>query len=446
LFVINNRFSICEFNNRREISILATFENMHCLNDLLREGRAYVLSHAASYFAFCPNSLHSQATVVSMNALDRKSRSLLRELHPKTFLHFDHVFGIRGEEEFDSLPKNSTRRTGESAGFIAENSGFESSTTCIKRFENRKTMRLTKRDLCTKAIDSCLDLETSQYAKVLIQIGHEPFPPYPTRTLFGKPALALPNVFKYVAYINSVDGFTGCYRGLSPKLCASLVSGLTYQKVYESVKFEEERENDSEDKCSEEERRRKFFQGLARDIVCRAAAIVTSQPFTVIAVRMMAQFVGGEKRYLGLFSSIREIYNENGLPGFFSGLVPRVLGEVISLIMASSLTYTVNRYIIEDRELRTYSAASMTFIVGAITYPFQVVSNCMAVTDSGLIAGKPPHMPIYTTWTDCWSHLSRTNQLKRGSSLLFRYYTGPQIEIQGRSVALDKNDFQRNYQ
>jgi len=31
--------------------------------------------------------------------------------------------------------------------------------------------------------------------------------------------------------------------------------------------------------------------------MCRAVAIVASQPFTVIAVRMMAQFVGGENKY-----------------------------------------------------------------------------------------------------------------------------------------------------
>ena len=29
------------------------------------------------------------------------------------------------------------------------------------------------------------------------QIGHEPIPPRPTTTLFGKPALSLPNIFQY---------------------------------------------------------------------------------------------------------------------------------------------------------------------------------------------------------------------------------------------------------
>ena len=44
-------------------------------------------------------------------------------------------------------------------------------------------------------------------------------------------------------------------------------------------------------------RDRIFLTDLSRDVVCRTAAIVASQPFTVIAVRMMAQFVGGENKY-----------------------------------------------------------------------------------------------------------------------------------------------------
>lgn len=280
-----------------------------------------------------------------------------------------------------------------------------------------------------------------EYAKVLIQIGHEPVPPYATTTLFGRPALALPNVFQYVAYIKSVDGFVGCYRGLGPKLCASTVSGITYQKVYEGVRFEDNKVTTNVDELSEEERRRRFLQDLSREIACRTCAIIASQPFTVIAVRMMAQFVGGENKYSGILCSIKEVYNENGLFGFFSGVVPRILGEVASLIIASSLTFVINAYLVDDHDLRTYTSASMTFIAGAITYPFQVVSNCMAVTNSGLTAGRPPQMPLYISWTDCWSNLSHMNQLKRGSSLLFRYYTGPQVIIQGRPVVVSKNDF-----
>jgi hypothetical protein len=44
-------------------------------------------------------------------------------------------------------------------------------------------------------------------------------------------------------------------------------------------------------------RRKIFVRSLSQSIVCRTAAIVVSQPFNVITVRMMAQFVGGENKY-----------------------------------------------------------------------------------------------------------------------------------------------------
>nr|CAH7754769.1 unnamed protein product [Callosobruchus chinensis] len=36
-----------------------------------------------------------------------------------------------------------------------------------------------------------------EYAKILIQIGYEPIAPRPAKTIFGKPALKLPNIFEY---------------------------------------------------------------------------------------------------------------------------------------------------------------------------------------------------------------------------------------------------------
>ena len=60
-----------------------------------------------------------------------------------------------------------------------------------------------------------------EYAKVLIQIGHEPVAPRHTKTFFGKPALALPSVFQYIGYIKKRDGFFGLYKGFAPKLVSS---------------------------------------------------------------------------------------------------------------------------------------------------------------------------------------------------------------------------------
>ncbi|XP_050315680.1 mitochondrial carrier homolog 2 [Anthonomus grandis grandis] len=278
-----------------------------------------------------------------------------------------------------------------------------------------------------------------EYAKVLIQIGYEPLPPRPAKTLFGKPALKLPNIFEYVKHIKTVDGFSGLYTGLAPKVCGNLLSSLAAQKCSDYFSEPQVEDPDFEDEESEEKRKEKWMSAMKCDILTHTAAIVVSQPFHVITIRMMAQFVGKETKYLGIFGSIKEIYHQNGVLGFFSGLVPRILGDLLSLILAGGLTYTINRYLVEEKELKVYTAATMNFISTAIMYPFQVVSNCMAVSNSGLEIGSPPMMPHYTSWVDCWMDLSRHHQLKRGSSLLVRYYTGPHITVAGKLLPVTRD-------
>lgn len=294
-----------------------------------------------------------------------------------------------------------------------------------------------------------------EYAKVLVQIGFEPLPPYRCKTLFGKSALCLPNGFLIVKHIKSVDGFIGCYRGLIPKFCVNLISGLTFQWTSNLVYFENKfnkpvpRRLNSDDNAehilsdsvtddiilSEAERRTAFLQDLKRDLVSRSAAVVASHPFQVISVRIMAQFVGGESRYEGIIGSIMEVYKTNGIAGFFSGLVPRMIGELFSLFLASTLVYLVNSYLVKDQELQKYSDALMNYFASAVTYPFTLVSTCMIVSTSGLVAGRPPNMPLYTSWMNCWRHLSETNQLKRGSTLFWRYYFGPEIIYKNKRIS-----------
>ncbi|XP_076245757.1 mitochondrial carrier homolog 2 isoform X1 [Calliopsis andreniformis] len=281
-----------------------------------------------------------------------------------------------------------------------------------------------------------------EYAKVLIQIGYEPIPPRPTTTLFRQPALALPNVFQYVKYIKSVDGFSGCYRGLIPKLCAFTVSTVAFKKTSKCIKFSDKSNKEVNEYPSKESSRiKKSIYEFVRDLISKMIAIIVSHPLDVIALRMMAQFVGGETKYNGLFRSFVEVYKENGIQGYYAGLAPRLIGNAAVIILVSSSTYVIDKYVITDLEFKPYFTSIINFIVATITYPFLVVSHCMAVNNCGLVAGLPPQMPIYNSWLDCWSHLSATNQLKRGNSLLWRYYTGPQVIINGKAIPLNKDNF-----
>ena len=130
---------------------------------------------------------------------------------------------------------------------------------------------------------------------------------------------------------------------------------------------------------------------------------------------------------------------ESGILGFWSGVVPRALGEAGIIALTSVLTFAINQYVVDDKEFKQYTRHVTNFISGSLFYPLQVTSACMAVSRSGLAAGYPPKMPLYTGWVDCLKHLRAQGQMKRGSSLFFRYYTGPQVLAHCTGTVLSKN-------
>uniref|UniRef100_A0A1B6GB83 Mitochondrial carrier protein n=1 Tax=Cuerna arida TaxID=1464854 RepID=A0A1B6GB83_9HEMI len=259
-------------------------------------------------------------------------------------------------------------------------------------------------------------------AKTLIQIGHEPIKPYPTTTLFGSPVLGLPNVFKYVKHIYNVDGLLGCYRGFIPWLSTTILYRYSQNKTKEYFPKLVNADKD-EDDMTQDERLTMYTTVLFRGVVCRTVAVVVSQPLHVVTVRTIAQFVGHETKYSGIFSALWTILNEEGIFGLFSGLLPRLLADIFIYTFATTGIYLAHEYVVKDQEARKYVDTVIQYVSSASFYSFVVVGSCMAVTNSGLSAGSPPNMPHYHHMFHCWAHLQRIHQLKRGSSVLWRYYT-----------------------
>lgn len=100
-------------------------------------------------------------------------------------------------------------------------------------------------------------------------------------------------------HIKKVDGFSGCYRGLTPKLIGSVVGVIGSQKVLDRFGLDVIAENDDKDECelSDAESQERFCNALKRDLVVHASGIIIAHPFQVISIRMMAQFVGKETIY-----------------------------------------------------------------------------------------------------------------------------------------------------
>uniref|UniRef100_A0A146KTG9 Mitochondrial carrier 2 n=1 Tax=Lygus hesperus TaxID=30085 RepID=A0A146KTG9_LYGHE len=273
----------------------------------------------------------------------------------------------------------------------------------------------------------CIDTVTHplEYAKFLVQIGHEPLPPFPTKTLFGRPAMGLPNCFKYVQYIHSIDGWRGCYKGVVPKLIGRTVGSCAAATAVGFLDSGNISDLNEDMELSSEEKLSILKSSVVKDIVGRTCMVFASQPFLVISNRMMAEFVGREDKYRGIFSSIAEIFREEGIIGFFSGVIPRWVGELIYVGLSSLVIYSINNYMIADYELRSFTSPTVQYLTSSVVYQFFVVSSCMSVNDCGLAAGRPPNMPIYKSWLSCRQELSMYGQLNRGSSPFFRYYFAP---------------------
>ena len=135
--------------------------------------------------------------------------------------------------------------------------------------------------LFAKVTDTFLVLFSLTSQQALIQLGHEPLAARQTKTLLGKPALAYPSVFSYVSHIRAKDGWTGLWRGLTPKLCSLALQHLAQEKFNENYPAEPELAEQVEEELSEEEKRARFLRVTLREIACKITCVVVTQPLQV---------------------------------------------------------------------------------------------------------------------------------------------------------------------
>ncbi|XP_005946305.2 mitochondrial carrier homolog 2 [Haplochromis burtoni] len=278
------------------------------------------------------------------------------------------------------------------------------------------------------------------YIKVLIQVGHEPLPPTLGRNLFGRQVYQLPGLFAYAKHIIKIDGRAGLFKGLGPRLCAGTIGTLVHSKVVQKCQEQGTPQILGGQQKDKESSLQQVVNETTREMVARSCATIVTHPFHVITLRCMVQFIGRETKYSGVFDSIITVYREEGVLGFFAGLIPRLLGDVLSLWICNLLAHLINTYAIDDSmshtgEIKNCSQAMTGFFASMLTYPFVLVSNIMAVNNCGLAGGRDPYASVYPTWVDCWMHLSREGNMSRGNSLFFRKLPA------GKTYAVDQKRF-----
>uniref|UniRef100_A0A8C3T9J6 Mitochondrial carrier 1 n=1 Tax=Chelydra serpentina TaxID=8475 RepID=A0A8C3T9J6_CHESE len=253
------------------------------------------------------------------------------------------------------------------------------------------------------------------YVKLLIQVGHEPLPPTIGRNVLGRKVLYLPGFFTYARHIVEVDGKMGIFRGLAPRIISSTLSTVTRGTVKKVFPVEDMEHVSNKDDV------KTSLQKVVKEV-------------RIISMRCMVQFVGREVKYsCGMLKVAQETFSAlRSCSCSFSGLVPHILGDVVFLWCCNILAHFINTYAVDDNVsgdsveleqqgfsqasvIRSYTKFVMGIAVSMLTYPFLLVGDLMAVNNCGLRAGLPPYSPVFTSWVQCWRHLSAQVRVAAGS-------------------------------
>ena len=75
-----------------------------------------------------------------------------------------------------------------------------------------------------------------------------------------------------------------------------------------------------------------------------------------------------------------DLLQENGLFGLWSGMQPRMVGELLFVAISGSVTFGVKNYVLdkknpEQRAVLKYVENISSYVAQSLTYPFTVSTN-----------------------------------------------------------------------
>ncbi|CAH8587208.1 unnamed protein product [Schistosoma turkestanicum] len=174
-----------------------------------------------------------------------------------------------------------------------------------------------------------------------------------------------------------------------------------------------------------------FLISTSKCTFARVIGVVVSYPFQVIMIRQMSQFLNGVRLYDSILNAFPAILKNEGFLSFFSGLTPRIIGEVITVWLTACLAYAFNKYIFKDSidpSLKKHTPFVTEIMVSGATHGLTVTSTVMAAADSANNV-----VPVFNNWWQCYSYLNRSDAFVRGSSLFFRRAPSPMSKLYGYS-------------
>jgi len=249
-------------------------------------------------------------------------------------------------------------------------------------------------------------------ARHLIQLGHEPAAPFQKEAGFLKvfsPGGQFHNgVFtgylldagllsREVIYAGLVAKMTEtCVSSISQTLIEPVVDDLFLNKTYEKTKT--------------------FDDVLAKSLKqfsIQATGIICSRPFCVIAIRQIASIADGTNES-SLIEGVKQIASENA---WFTGLVPRLLHEAITVFGLNTLVFLYEQTLKDkaDDVVEKTMPLLLSLAVSSVAYPLHLVSNIQCIQGTKSVLNAHPEL----TWLNILSKLYSAKDHSRGSSIFF---------------------------
>jgi len=273
-----------------------------------------------------------------------------------------------------------------------------------------------------------LALHPLLFSRTLMQLGFEPEPPKLQRTLGalllgGSQSVPMyPGLLTYLRRLRERTGWFGLFTvGLPARLVSSSVAAVVAQRTRHWL--------DPEDEAlrAERQRRRKlgaetgaeFALATGCAAVSHATGVLVVYPLTVVMVRQMALVGGGDQVYVSIGGAVAEIWRTEGVSGFFSGALPAVFAELLSVAVSASLAYVVNRWVLKDTlgaEAKEMTHLVTGMMAGQLVYRYHVLATVLAVDG----ARNLDLAMNFGATSVAYRYLAERALLSRGGAMAFR--------------------------